>query len=114
MLTDSEREWLRLRPHDGTAYCWHCQNVGRDMKGCLDEPYCALVPDYKDAAEFSERVAARMAELFAASTEIAPLCASCPCEDDCYANRRLKCGGQILKYARLQVEEEMECSNTTL
>lgn len=63
--------------------------------------------NYKDAAEFEARVAAKLAEIFDASTEIAPLCPSCPCEDDCY-DGKLKCKAAILKFARLQVEDEMD------
>lgn len=118
MLTNREKKWLKKReryPFYGCQYCEfdkfgrHCMSEG--IKANNGKMRCLIVPKkeaFKEAAEFSERVAKKLASLFADSTEIAPVCAGCPCEDDCYANRHLKCTASILKYARLQVEEEME------
>lgn len=107
MLTANEREWLEKRGKR-RRYCRHC---GKDRICTNINSIGTLCPtedaDFKDVAMFEAKVAAKLAEIFDASTEIAPLCPSCPCEDDCYAGH-LKCKAAILKYARLAVEEEMD------
>lgn len=117
MLTNREKKWLKKReryPFYGCQYCEfdkfgrHCMSEG--IKANNGKMRCLIVPKkeaFKETAEFDARVAAKLAEIFDASTEIAPLCPSCPCEDDCY-DGKLKCKAAILKYARLAVEEEME------
>ena len=80
MLTESEKEWLKTRDKK-RPYCFYCEALfGADSCywKCVTES-CAMYPDMQDAAEFSERVAAKLAKL------------------DC-----------VLKYARLAVEEEID------
>lgn len=107
MLTESERGWAERRLALNIEDFW-CESCG--IEHCNPNEDCTLedrMADWSDAAEFEARVAAKLAEIFDESTEIAPLCPSCPCEDDCY-DGKLKCKAAILKYARLQVEEEMD------
>ena len=81
MLTDSDKAWLKDRRNK--AYCRYCSVIDLCSNPNASGFKCPLIPDYKDAAEFSERVAAKLAKL------------------DC-----------VLKYARLAVEEEMDGYNT--
>ena len=120
MLTEQEKEWLTMRKLWRYAICHYCPALQykEDIHDCCyscchqgdgSKPLCYKLRRASggwDAAEFEARVAARLAELFSASTELAPLCPSCPCEDDCYTGF-FKCESAILKYARLAVEEEM-------
>ena len=92
MLTQSEREWYLLRPQNGTAFCFHCQNWGGD---CALKSSCPFNEDWKDAAEFEARVAARMA-----TDENLGVDEDCPPD--------MPFGWGRLKRARLQVEEEMD------
>lgn len=79
MLTDSEREWLEQR--DAIQFALDEYRVPG-----LDGPY-EMRPDYEDAAEFSERVAAKLADPFFYEQYPAEI---------------------RLMLARLQVEEEMD------
>lgn len=108
MLTESELAWLDARRVEPFSFCNHCWI--QLAPHCAGSPQCPLTTlgiELYAAIEFEQRVAAKLAELFSASTEIAPLCPSCPCEDDCY-DGKLKCKAAILKYARLEIEKEME------
>ena len=95
MLTESEKQWIawkcRLRRDKDLAgaFCQNCPHLGRHATGCYGEPYCPLFPDWQDALEFSERVAARLAEI-----DFQPVADTRP--------------SVRLKYARLAVEEEMD------
>lgn len=60
--------------------------------------------DYKDAAEFSERVALKIAEAVTANPKGCLMKNECPLEDCAPED----CQRSILKFARLAVEEEME------
>ena len=83
MLTKSEREWLEDRKR--MAYCRYC-NVSKLCANPFASGYsCPLTGNMKDAAEFSERVAALISKLYA----------------DKFAD-------VVLKHARLAVEEEMD------
>lgn len=110
MLTYNEKRWLKKR--NEWSVCSYCSNIPQTM--CLygERPhFCALLDvDYKDAAEFSERVAAKLAEAFMGvidaefNYQLPSNCAACPCEGKC----SLDCKDSILKWARLAVEEEMD------
>lgn len=106
MLTDNEKEWLEKRGKR-RRYCRYC---GKDRICTNINSIGTLCPtedaDFKDVAMFEAKVAAKLAEIFDESTEIAPLCPSCPCEENCY-DGKLDCASAILMYARLEVEKEM-------
>ena len=95
MLTQSEKRWLKKRKE--WSVCSYCSNIPQTM--CLygERPhFCALLDvDYKDAAEFSERVAAKLA-----ADE------NCGVDEDCPPD--MPFGWGRLKSARLAVEEEMD------
>lgn len=118
MLTESEKQWIAWKrhiksiEHGAGAWCQYqnCPHLGRNAAGCYGEPYCPLVPDLADALEFEGRVAAKLAEAFAKiidaefDMEIRLICEACPATGRC----NMDCCDSILKWARLQVEEEME------
>lgn len=137
MLTDSEKRWLKLRKlYEGVNYysyysCMHCPeyNIGRWhgykrpcneaclSNGCpfIDIGSSQAVFDYIEAAEFEERVAAKLAELFATISLVGNTTefdceSSCPAFSMCCTilHEGLPCDEAILMYARLQVEEEMD------
>lgn len=89
MLTQSEKRWLKKRKE--WSVCSYCSNIPQTM--CLygERPhFCALLDvDYKDAAEFEGRVAAKLADI-----EYLPVADTRP--------------WVRLMYARLAVEEEMD------
>ena len=95
MLTKSEKRWLKKRKE--WSVCSYCSNIPQTM--CLygERPhFCALIDvDYKDAAEFSERVAAKLA-----ADE------NCGVDEDCPPD--MPFGWGRLKAARLAIEEEMD------
>ena len=108
MLTNSEREWLETRDKK-RPYCFYCEALfGTDSCywKCVTES-CAMYPDMKDAAEFSERVAAKLAN---------PQWAVCWNSDSCLEFGGSKdeprwvwdCEWCRLKHAHLQVEEDMD------
>ena len=87
MLTESEREWLKNRRNK--AYCRYCSGIYLCSNPNASGFKCPLIPDYKNAALFEVRVAARLAsyvETFGWKD----------------------CGRELLKQASLVVEEEME------
>lgn len=102
-LTDKERKWLEQRTyrckyciHYKEGICFWCP----DMKKFETRTY-SLVPDYRDAAEFEARVAARLAGAWAIG------------EDMCFNNHcqlfdKDRCTACYLKNARIAVEEEMD------
>ena len=107
MLTEKEKKWLQerdLRPAP-------CDN---ELPGVLCDccieiigTVCPLKPDYRDAAEFAERVAAKLTlEEHCPLPENADL-DDCPyfTEDDGSAFSCRRCR---LKRARIAVEEEMD------
>ena len=67
MLTYNEQLWLSWKKrisrmkNVSAAWCHKCPHLGRNAAGCYWEPYCPLFPDFADAAEFSERMAAKLA-----------------------------------------------------
>jgi hypothetical protein len=108
MLTASERAWLEDRKHK--SYCRYC-NVSKLCANPFASGYsCPLTGNMKDAAEFSERVAAKLAQAYMKiidaefDIEIRLICEACPAAGRC----NMDCCDSILKWARLQVEEEME------
>lgn len=90
MLTKSEWEWLKTRDKK-RLYCFYCNSFFGtsycDTK-CITGT-CPVYPDMKDAAEFSERVALKLANYI---------------ETLGWKG----CGKHALEQARLQVEEEMD------
>ena len=67
-----------------------------------------MYPDMKDAAEFSERVAAKLVGI----TESMMQSWACPANENCAGENcaGLECREVLLRYARLQVEEEMDAN----
>ena len=108
MLTEQERKWLEERKHRKAP----CGDETHHCVGCLVR--CSLTPDWIDAAEFAERVAAKLTlEEPCPLPENADL-DDCPyfTEDDGSA---FSCRWCRLKRARIAVEEEMdECLSPRL
>jgi hypothetical protein len=106
MLTESDKKWLGKREKRGAYFCFHCS--GGDLEfPCLESWHspndCPVEDgqDYRDAAEFEARVAAKLA-----TYEYTDPCLGktiCP-----YAGKGWTCSRCNLKHARLAVEEEME------
>lgn len=121
MLTDSEKRWLQLRKlYEGVnrySYysCTHCQfyNVGRWRgffypcneaclsNGCpnIDIRSSGAVFDYVEAAEFEERVAAKMADPYFP-----------PMDNESDGPQLFMPPADRLKWARIEVEEEMNAN----
>jgi hypothetical protein len=117
MLTKSEKEWMENR---WKFSCWYCPNTPQVMCTMGERPaHCAIMDtDWKEAAEFSERVAAKLAELFATISLVGNATefdceSSCPAFSVCCTllHEGLPCDDAILMYARLKVEEEMDEQN---
>ncbi len=110
MLTEQERKWLEERKHRKAP----CGDETHHCVGCLVRCGCSLTPDWIDAAEFAERVAAKLTlEEPCPLPENADL-DDCPyfTEDDGSA---FSCRWCRLKRARIAVEEEMdECLSPRL
>ena len=110
MLTEQERKWLEERTHRKAP----CGDETHHCVGCLVRCGCSLTPDWIDAAEFAERVAAKLTlEEPCPLPENADL-DDCPyfTEDDGSA---FSCRWCRLKRARIAVEEEMdECLSPRL
>lgn len=120
MLTESEKEWLKTRDKK-RSYCVYCEaTFGADSCywKCVTES-CAMYPDMKDAAEFSERVAAKLARWDNEYHKGDHLCPYgdddldsyiplCHCINFCQDHPRLGCIAAKLAWARLEVEEEMD------
>ena len=114
MLTEKELQWLDNR---GKFSCWYCPDIPQTM--CLygERPhFCALLDiDYKDAAEFSERVVVKLA-----ITGDAWDFEDMPCRGEHQYTRKTcklrknnwDCADCYIKAARLAVEEEMNENNT--
>ena len=111
MLSDKDREWLEKREERGDYYCYHCTD-GRLHFECLaawDAPNnCPLedAQDFRDAAEFEARVAAKLSRM---DWEDVP-CAHgmslfCPKKGGPHINCGAWC---LMREARLAVETEME------
>ena len=65
MLTDKDREWLEKREKRGAYYCYHCTDgrIHFECKDVWNSPNnCPLedAQDFRDAAEFEARVAAKL------------------------------------------------------
>ena len=118
MLTESERDWFFIRPYNGTAWCFHCPNYGPD---CALSSRCPFNEDWKDVAEFSERVTARLAAWENEYHKDAKLCPHydtelddyiplCQCVDFCKSHTKLGCTAVKLACVRIAVEEEMNAN----
>ena len=113
MLTQSEREWLEDRRR--VAYCRYC-NVSRLCANPFASGYSyPLTGNMKDAAEFSERVAAKLANIHF-GTEDCEYCSNHInvneyCGECKTASTNKRCLACRIKYARLKVEEEMDGSD---
>lgn len=107
MLTEQERKWLENRKIR-CSRCVHYEvsGVGGICFWCADREKFetsayTLASDYRDAAEFEARVAARLAGAWAIG------------EDMCFNNHcqlfdKDRCTACYLKNARIAVEEEMD------
>lgn len=113
MITQSEREWLVTH----RTYCNYCdlECGSDDCEWEMAMEQCAMFPRMKDALEFSERVAAKLAR-----QAMKYVCEKYPCRHGRPAlgcmrdNTKLTgpyavhCEDCFLREARLQVEEEMD------
>lgn len=110
MLTENERLWLKLRSMG--EYCTWCPIPMLDCADMCAEGRCPTRSgDMMDVAVFEARVAAKLATLFQYITMDSPYdheqeipCNDCPMEHKC----TLDCRESVLKYARLDTEEEMD------
>lgn len=108
MLTANERKWLNSRKADlispGAYFCGQCETQCFTLeKPC---PLQITGKNWRDAAEFEQRVAAKLAD---------PTWTVCRYGDSCIEYGGDKedawiwlCEVCRIKYARLQVEEEMD------
>ena len=115
MLTASEREWLKDRRNK--AYCRYCSVIDLCSNPNASGFKCPLIPDYEEAAEFSEQVAARLARMMLEPNRY-PCRGGSPqlgCMRD-WSNltgpMAVHCEDCILREVRLQVEREMDGHNT--
>lgn len=116
MLTEAEKRWLEERKpptkkiYKTTAddnFCRHCTRYNTNCTPWFrDVAYCPTDQggDFRDAAEFSARVAAKLA----GREHPVPCCSGKCCHPIPYA--RL-CPACRLKHAHLEVEAEMEKEN---
>lgn len=103
MLTQSERAWLSSRKGKDDLYlfCKHC-TVSPKTDDCYWNHVvgaCPMYPDIEDAAAFSERVAAKLADAYwppLVYTPVAPF------------EQLFMPPMDRLKWARIEVEEEMD------
>ena len=125
MLTASEKAWLEQRnehpEHRFCRWCPHNEVRGReeeegiwcscnaeDVEGlweCVTEHY--YFDRLWEALEFSERVAKRLAEYAGEVAGYEPCCELCP-DKTCRITDSKNCSINLLKAARLAVEEEMD------
>lgn len=109
MLTEAEKKWLEERENRICKFCIHCPGYLNTIP-CLDwwDGTCMMdttLEEFRDAAEFEARVAAKLAQSPCWSCpEKSKL--SCP-RGKSEANGRPKAEACRLKHARLAVEEEM-------
>ncbi len=101
MLTDSERVWVKYRQIFNGYYPYGCLTCS--LQGTLcDKTDCLLHPDLGDALEFSERVAAKLADWLASDMG----CFVCG-EKICKKQKDRSCGEKLLQAARLAAEKEI-------
>lgn len=111
MLTEREREWIKYRQIFNGYYPYGCLTCSLQRTLC-DRTDCLLHPNLGDAAEFSERVAAKLAAVFREIAHVfgddnTPLpCKYCPANACCKLSDG--CDDGILKWAYIAVEEEMD------
>ena len=105
MLPEAEKKWLYTRENvamvTGTYFCAFCQYMNDEEEECIFRKCPIFEADYRDAAEFEARVAAKMAK----REHPIPCYSGKCCHPIPYA--RL-CPACSLKHARLAVEAEME------
>ena len=105
MLTQSEREWLEHR--DAMQFL-----MGTYIADFAEFPLWNNGKDWKDAAEFSERVAAKLAKEHEEIMLNGGVCEACFAWGICFngfeENDDARCSFEMLKAARLEVEEEMD------
>ena len=112
MLTDNEKVWLECREKSYGYYCMWC-DLWCDERGA--NPFCYTTirkEKFADAAEFSERVAAKLANTASRlalgighDKECTELCDAA---NICKKDEEMSCEWCFLKAARLEVEEEMD------
>ena len=114
MLTEAEKRWLEERKpptkkiYKTTAddnFCRHCTRYNTNCTPWFrDVAYCPtdLGGDFRDAAEFEARVAAKALTRFDTCNDCAGFCFG-----DCSWDEP-SCEAVRLKHARLAVEAEME------
>ena len=102
MLTKKELQWLDNR---GKFSCWYCPDIPQAMCTMGERPaHCAIMDtDWKEAAEFSERVAAKLAERCVLLEKVVQKALGAAE----YVNLSAA-AENALKAARLAVEEEMD------
>lgn len=118
MITPSEREWLRNRKGKDDLYlfCKHCM-----VRPKTDDCYwnhvvgaCPVYPDIEEANEFEAKVAAKLATEHENIMLNGGVCEACFAWETCFngfeENDNALCSFEMLKAARLIVEEEMECT----
>ena len=117
MLTESEKQWLERREEMPGYFCLWCPlwDNEADCDGRSPHPFCPIFQRRErllDAAEFSERVAAKLANIHF-GTEDCQYCSNHInvneyCGECKTASSDKRCLACRLKYARLKVEEEMD------
>lgn len=118
MLTESEREWVKYRQIFNGYYPYGCLTCSLQRTLC-DKTDCLLHPDLGDAAEFSERVSAKLARWDNEYHKGDHLCPYgdddldsyiplCHCINFCQDHPKLGCIAAKLAWVRLSVEEEMD------
>lgn len=110
----SEEKWLETREAlqfiSGRCYIYDrkgnvCPNPESDLMP-REDPLHTGVEDYRDAAEFEARVAAKLADW--AADGIFSKCEFCLHNNECMDDSKFPCRWFIIKEARLAVEEEMD------
>ena len=133
MLTKKEKAWLRNRekwlkkidPWGNRIFCRSCKTCGLFKTTDEGQPYCEgfkdawayentfecwLVPRRElllEAAEFEARVAAQLLEYHVLIMQQGGICEECVAWEEC-GDAETQCKSLLMKYARLQVEEEMD------
>lgn len=120
MLTDSEREWLENRKPGDWCVTHDCSAMFEGE--CISVTcYMDISWLYRDAAEFAERVAAKLARWDNeyhkddhlcpyGDTDLDSYVPICHCTDFCKDHPKLGCVSVKIAWARLAVEEEMDGS----